>query len=225
MSDAKNNTFFVVDFDRTLVDSDKLLEVFVEIASRYSTISSEQVRKLDFEIKQRGDSLFLAQYVRETLNDEGRLSDWEKLEKDFIREARHLNFLLLGADEFLEWLTLNNRDFGILTYGDPLWQKLKLSATGFNHVRHIVTEHKEKGKLIAKWLQDDGGFTVPKEYGGGTYEKLVLIDDKAVSFKDMPSIAIGYWVLASGHELPSQVGDTDHNVTRYDNLLDILKVV
>lgn len=225
MNDAKNNTFYVVDFDRTLVDSDKLLEVFVEISGKYSPISGEQIKRLDAEIKQRGDTLFLAQYIRTTLSEKNRLGDWEKLEKSFIHEARYLNFLLPGADEFLEWLTLNNQDFGILTYGDPLWQKLKLSATGFNHVRHIVTEHKEKGKLIAKWLQDDGGFTVPKEYGGGTYEKLVLIDDKAVSFKDMPSSAVGYWVLANGHELPSQVGDTDYNVTRYDNLLDILKVV
>jgi len=221
--ETKNADFFIVDFDRTLVDSDKLLEVFTEIANTYFDIPREQIEKANEDVKKRGDSFDTAGYVRDHLNDEGRGQEWESLEKKFIHESRALNYLLPGASELLEWLAAHGKRYGILTYGDPLWQHLKLTAAGFNHLRHIVMEKKEKGRLISSWQRRDGSFRIPRELGGGDAGRIILIDDKAVSFADFPGEpSLGYWVLHPAHELPSQRGSVQKNVERHEDLYAVL---
>lgn len=215
--------FYIVDFDRTLADSDKLLEIFIEIADKYFHIPKEQIEQADTDIKQRGDTFFLANYIRDHLNTEGRIEQWADLEKQYIHESRSLNYLLPGAAELLEWLTTNNKRYGILTYGDPLWQRMKLTAAGFNHVQRIIMEKKEKGRLIQSWQQPDGLFHLPEELGGGTVKRIALIDDKAVSFTDFPGLpSCGYWVLGS-KELPSQQGAVPENVARHGDLYSVIK--
>lgn len=215
--------FYIVDFDRTLVDSDKLLEVFIEITEQHIGIPKEQIEAADRDIKNRGDSFDTAGYVRDHLTQDGRREEWEVLEKQFIHESRSLNYLLAGAAELLDWLDSNKKPYGILTYGNPLWQRLKLTAAGFNHVPHIVMQQKEKGKLVSGWLKE-GMFDIPQELGGGHSRAVVMIDDKAVSFADFPEApSRGYWVLDPSHELPSQQGSVPANVTRHSDLHSVLE--
>ena len=215
--------FYIVDFDRTLADSDKLIEIFMEIADKYFQIPKQQIEQVDREVKQRGDTFFLASYVRDHLKEEDRLDDWQKMEKMFIHESRALNYLLPGANELLDWLLVNKQRFGILTYGDPFWQKLKLSASGFNHVPRIIMEQKEKGRLIGTWQQEDGTFLLPQEFGGGNADAVVLIDDKAVSFQNFPPLpSYGYWVLNPERELLSQKGSVPENVKRFNDLFAVV---
>ncbi len=215
--------FYIVDFDRTLVDSDKLTEVFIEIADQYGAISREQVAKADADMKQIGDSFDTAGYVRDHLTREGRLDAWQDLEKQFIHECRALNMLLPGAAELLEWLAQHGKRYGILTYGNPLWQRLKITAAGFKHVRHIIIEKKEKGKIVSSWQLPDGRFRIPEELGRSEVDRIVMIDDKAVSFDGFPGgPSKGYWVLDPNHELPSQKGTVPTNVVRASNLADVI---
>lgn len=215
--------FYIVDFDRTLVDTDKLLEIFMEIASTYYEIPREQIKKADADVKATGDSFDTAGYVRDHLFDKGRNDDWDDLQKRFIHESRSLNYLLPGAAEFLEWLDAHGERYGILTYGHPLWQKLKMTAAGFNHVHHIVMEQKEKGKFIRSWQDAEGGFNIPDEFGKGLADRVVLIDDKAISFADFPDTsAIGYWVVDQDHLLPSQEGVVPENVVRVGDLQTLI---
>lgn len=216
--------FYIVDFDRTLADSDKLLEVFIEIANDYFNIPREQLIKVDADIKARGDSNDMATYVRDHLAEVGESERWSDLEKRFIHDSRALNYLLPGATELQSWLASNKKRYGILTYGNPLWQRMKLTAAGFNHVPRIVTEHKHKGRLIHGWQQSDGTFLLPHELGGGRAKKVILIDDKAVSFEEFPdSPSQGYWVLDPSHELPSQQGTVPANVIRHTDLYSVLQ--
>jgi phosphoserine phosphatase len=219
MQQTKNIEFYIVDFDRTIADSDKLLEIFIEIADTYFHISKEHLAQVDADIKQRGDTFFLASYVRDQLSSEGRIGEWGDLEKRFIHESRALNYLLPGATELLEWLASHGKRYGILTYGDPLWQRLKLTAAGFNHVHHIILEQKEKGKIISGWQKSDGTFRLPDAFGGGSVDRIIMIDDKAVSFDSFPALpSKGLWVLNPEHELSSQQGTVPNNVTRYSDL-------
>lgn len=219
-----SDVFYIVDFDRTLADSDKLLEVFIEIANNYFDIPREQLIKVDADIKARGDSNDMAGYVRDHLAEQGEGEKWGDLEKRFIHDSRALNYLLPGATELQGWLSANNKRHGILTYGNPLWQKMKLTASGFNHVPRIVTEHKHKGRLIRDWQQADGTFAIPHEFGGGFASKVILIDDKAVSFADFPSAPSGgHWVLDPSRELPSQQGVVPGNVQRHSDLFSVIE--
>lgn len=224
VSAQNDGEFYIVDFDRTLVDTDKMTEVFIEIAEEHGAISREQIVKANNDVTQTGDSFDTAGYVRDRLMAEDRGDEWDALEKQYIHESRSLNYLLPGAAELLEWLAANGKRYGILTYGNPLWQRIKLTASGFNHVRHIILEQKEKGRLIASWQRDDGAFRLPEAFGGGWADYIVLIDDKAVSFAEFPSApSYGYWVLDPAHELPSQQGDVPDTVTRLTNLSSVVE--
>lgn len=215
--------FYIVDFDRTLVDTDKMTEVFIEIAEQHGAISREQIQKANNDVTRTGDSFDTAGYVRDRLMAEGRSEEWDALEKQYIHESRSLNYLLPGAADVLERLAAHGKRYGILTYGNPLWQHIKLTASGFNHVRHIILEQKEKGRLIASWQRDDGSFRLPDAFGGGWADFIVLIDDKAVSFAEFPSSpSCGYWVLDPAHELPSQQGSVPDNVTRLAHLSSVV---
>lgn len=210
--------FVIVDFDRTLADSDKLLEVFVQVANEYTTIPREQLEQAAADVVRRGDSFDTAGYVRDHLLAENRLDDWEKLEQWYIREAKSLDMLMPQAQEFLEYLDAHSYRYGILTYGNPLWQRLKLSASRLQHIPHIVMTHKQKGRLIATWRVDDG-FELPTEFGGGKVSSVVLIDDKAVSFDEFPgSPSRGYWVADQQALMPSQQGSVPGNVTSVRDL-------
>lgn len=226
MLETRIDEFYIVDFDRTLVDSDKLLEVFIEIAEDYISISSEQINKAYEDVKARGDSFDTASYVRDHLAESNESEKWSELEKRYIHESHSLNYLLPGASELLEWLTQSDKRYGILTYGNPLWQKLKLSAAGFNHIRRIIMEQKEKGRLISSWQQEDGLFHVPDDLGHYIAESVVLIDDKAVSFAEFPGVpSRGYWVLDPSRELPSQQGTVPANVSRHTDLYGVIEAL
>lgn len=217
------DTFYIVDFDRTLVDSDKLLQVFIEITNQYISLPLEQIQKIDADIKAKGDSFDTASYVRDKLADQSASDLWGRLEKQFIHESRALNMLLPGAYELLERLNRERLPHGILTYGNPLWQHLKLTASGFNHVRRIVTTNKHKGQFISSWQRDDSSFRLPQEYGGGVAGRIVLIDDKAASFDGFPSSpSQGYQVLDMASALPAQLGVTPSNVTHVMSLQQVI---
>lgn len=219
----KDVEFYIVDFDRTLVDSDKLTEVFVEISQEYIDIPASEIEAADRNGKSNGTSFDTAGYVRDRMNQESRDEEWSKLEKQFIHESRAFNYLLPGAAELLEWLAANGKHYGILTYGNPLWQHLKLTAAGFNHTRHMILEQKEKGRLISSWQKNDGSFRLPDALGRISASHIIMIDDKAVSFDHFPaSPSKGYWVLDPTNELPSQQGIVPTNVDRYNDLASVI---
>lgn len=214
-----DDSFYIIDFDRTLADSDKLFDVFLGVVDHYLVLPREQVESAYADVKARGDSFDTASYVRDHLADRGDTDQWEQLEKQFIHESRALNMLLPGAVELLAYLHSSRSRYGILTYGNPLWQHLKLTASGFNHVHRIVMEQKEKGRLVSSWLHSDGLYHLPQEFGGGTARRIIMMDDKAVSFEGFPAEpSVGYQVVDQSKILPSQVGDIPANVTIFGTL-------
>lgn len=213
--------FYIIDFDRTLADSDKLLDVFMGVSSQYVSIPREEIERADADVKARGDSFDTASYVRNRLMELDELDRWEELVKRFIHESRAFNMLLPGATELLDALSVRELRYGILTYGNPLWQGMKLTAAGFNHMPRIILEHKHKGRLISSWQQYNGSFILPLEYGGGSVDRIVLLDDKAVSFDDFPAApSQGVHVVDLAHALPSQAGDTPANVIQVATLTE-----
>lgn len=214
--------FYIIDFDRTLADSEKLFEVFVEIAQQFTPIPEDQITSAHEQMIAKGDSFDTAGYVREHLIEIGEVDRWDELEKKFIHESRSLNMLLPGAKELLTELHDRGEHYGILSYGNPLWQHLKITAAGFNHVHRIVTVNKEKGRLVSSWQQSDGTFKLPGEYGGGVASHIVMIDDKAISFKDFPAApSQGYWVVNKENILSSQEGEVPENVVHCDDLIKV----
>ena len=222
----KHHTFFVLDFDRTLADSDKLLRAFIEVVNQYIDLPLEQVEKMNADVRRKGDSFDTATYVRDRLLAHHTKEDWDRLEKQFIQESRPLDMLMPGAAELLDFLEENQLPYGVLTYGNPLWQRLKLAASKFNHVRRIVTTNKYKGELIASWQQENGAFILPGEFASAHAQRIVLIDDKAQSFRGFPEQnAIGYQVVDYAQLLPAQSGALPRNVTHLPSLSELIPIL
>lgn len=219
------DAFYILDFDRTLADNDKLLEVFLQVADEYIDLPPEQIQAAAADVSKRGDSFDTAGYVRDHLAARNRLDDWDRLEHWYVQETKSLDMLLPGAAELLELLDRSDYRYGMLTYGNPLWQRLKLAAARLNHIPHIIMTTKEKGNLITSWRQMSE-YVLPQEFGGGTVEQIILIDDKAASFADFPVHPCrGYWVLPQGGELPSQKGTVPSNVVRVSSLYDVIDIL
>ncbi len=226
MQTKPENKFYILDFDRTLADIDKLLEVFMQIADQHAAISRAQIEAVDADMKRRGDSFDTAGYVRDYLMAQDRLGEWDQLVKQYIHESHSLDMLMPGASELIAYLERTEARYGILTYGNPLWQRLKLSAAGFNHVPHIITTTKEKGILIRSWQDDDGLFHLPLEFNGGTADAVVLIDDKAVSFDGFPDLpSRGFHVFDPANYLPAQQGSVPANVASIKSLHDVSQLL
>jgi len=130
-----------------------------------------------------------------------------------------------GATELLESLQRARVPYMILTYGGRDWQRAKLRAAGLAHEPQMIISGKEKGELIAEWYNDARQcFVVPMEGGPEMFTRIVLVDDKAVSFAGLPAQASGYW-LCAGPQLPSQKGSVPVGVQQIDSLHQLVTSV
>lgn len=218
-----SDTFYVVDFDRTLVDSDILLERFIAVVAKHTDVSTEGIVQAGQRAQQQGESFDAARYVRATLALQGHDEHWRELSDRFAEESSAGDMMLPGAARLLEALGGQKCRYGILTYGSPLWQGLKIRASGLHEVPRIITTHKEKGRTIAAWRLNGDEFALPPEFGGGVVQSIVLIDDKAVSFDGFPGApSHGFHVVSSELGLPAQRGSVPGNVQRLTSLHEVV---
>lgn len=222
MSKPIADTFYILDFDRCIGNTDKLFDAFERTVVDHTGLTAWSLRNVRHEVEAVGDSFDTATYVRAQLHLANEEQKWRALERDFVSSSEKETMLTPGAQELLDWLNSNNLPYGILTYGEKIWQKLKIQAAGLKEVPQLITTNKHKGSVIQEWQRTDGVFKLPDELGGGLYRSLVLIDDKAVSFDNFPPLpSTGYWVLPRGHVLPSQAGEVPGNVTRLASLKSV----
>lgn len=200
------DVFFVLDFDRCLGRTEKLQALLEEAITNEGIVDLGMIQYAHREVKKTGGSFDTAAYVRQVLKD--RQLDvnriWGKIEADFIASAQHEDVLEPHAKELLDILYERQLPFGIVTFGGYDWQTAKLRASGLIDLSYIITSYKEKGRMIASWQQQDRSFLIPEELsgeGGLTVRRVVLIDDKPVSFDDIPGEVIGVCVS------PTATGD------------------
>jgi beta-phosphoglucomutase-like phosphatase (HAD superfamily) len=195
---------FVIDFDRTLVDSSRLGHLFLDALGECSKVDmSELHARLDTE---KGKSFNLLDAAYDVIGLDETLKG--QVEKKFIETAEALRstpknrggFFEKGALELLELLDPEQRM--IFTYGsDERWQRLKLKAAGLYDQHHqITTEMGVDGKpvpkpvLLAHMWQGDH-FEVSSVHSGDTplhAKKLVMIDDKYENLENLPDGVEGY---------------------------------
>ena len=184
---SKNKSvFYVLDLDRTLFDTDAYVGKYIEIARQFD---EKIAQKLQFIWSEQDISL------RGWVSKEQGDLFQQNIEAMLEDKVAPDDLLMLGAKEFLAALPAKQIDFGIATFGDRLYQAHKLKLSGLSGIPYIMTGE-SKGELIASWQDENGLFTVPKELGDSSvkYSSIVLIDDKARSFKGLPRQARGYWL-------------------------------
>ncbi len=121
---------------------------------------------------------------------------------------------------------LAHRDmpFGIITFGDPGQQLLKLQLAGLADIPFLIADSPEKAAAMKAW-QRDGGFMLPGIFSDrlSFVKEIILVDDKAAAFHDMPDGIRGYLYRPSGRVVQEfQAGDVPASVKTIAHLLDVI---
>lgn len=223
---TENKTFYILDFDRCIGNTNVLFDAFERTVVAHTGLTAWSLRNVRQEVEAVGDSFDTATYVRAQLHLGHLEGKWHELVESFVEGCAGLETLNPGASDLMAWLKQQELPFGTVTYGEATWQKLKMRAAGLGDMPCLITSNKHKGVLFREWQGIDGRFILPEELGGGTYDSVVLIDDKAVSFDSFPELpSLGYWVLKAGRELSSQQGTVPENVTRLESLEELLTLL
>jgi hypothetical protein len=211
------DTFFVLDFDRCIGNTVGFQSVLEEVLTRagLSVVSFQEARA---RIEASGRTFDTINQAHLMLREIGSDIAWESIRQQLIEEAQAKDMLLPYARELLTKLDDLHLPYGIITYGaEEAWQLVKLEGARLLAIPHLVTHIEEKGKLLTGWKHDDR-FIVPpaltRDFKQLEVSQLVLIDDKAKSFWDIPEGVVGVHVIApGGNVLPSQRGAIPAHVT------------
>lgn len=222
---ARQETFFAIDFDRCISNTDALFDVFYAVVDDHEELNREQLIKARKAIEDNGGSFDQITALKEHLSETSLLAFID----EFIQRSRTQDLLNPGSRELMGALDANSVAYGIITYGNSDWQDIKIRASGISGISVLITPHGRKAEIVNSWQKDDGLFTIPHTLaptdGELRTETVVLIDDKALAFTHLSSHARGYWVKSSTASLlPSQIGDVPDNVSEVFSMADIIKL-
>ena len=192
MAAPEFSTFYVLDLDRTLLDTIKATELMRGVIALHDAELAARLEQRFEDYSASGESFSMRDFIAENVNEDEMI----RIEAKYKEVAVDWELLNPGAKELLEYLSdKESAGFGILTYGSELGQKMKIEAVAeLGAVPYLVTAETYKGAQIATWRENDGLYHLPEELGGGTAKKIVFVDDKPFSFKGLPIDCRGYLV-------------------------------
>lgn len=195
------DTLYVLDFDRTLVDSSRLGHLLLDAVDVLKYDSTALRQRLD---EGRGKSLQLLAEVEKTIGHE-QLGELKTIFMDLAIAARVKKygdggFFEPGARYLLGAIPEGQRM--VFTYGDDAqWQTWKLEAAGLTDQHYAITTQKDehgkplpKPQLLGNMKQDDGTFVMRSIKGDKAIvaKALIMIDDKPENLTGLPDGVTGY---------------------------------
>lgn len=213
------NTFYVLDFDRCLGNTDAIQTLLETVITTELGVTTDTLRAARSAMEAKGQTFTTIQHVHRLIEESGSRKTWEDIRNQLIKMAPTVDLLLPYARDLLRLLDEKQLPHGIITYGvEEAWQLTKLEIAGLLDIPHLVTKIETKGELLAGWQQPDGSFIVPpaltKQFKPFLADEIVLVDDKARSFWNIPNGVRGVHVIArGGNKLPSQQGNVPPQVT------------
>lgn len=218
---AAIDRYYLLDLDRTLLDTAKVFAVFQQYLAERSVEHRALTELLSQESQQleaTGYSFDAGDWLEEKLG----AVETDELLQDFISQLKTSSEIFLndGATELIKSV---EGQYGIMTTGGKTWQEMKLRLVGLDGQPHMITSRKDKGQLIGEWArQPDGAWRLPEAFDELVVRQLILVDDKAAVFAGLPESIQGYWYCPSGDQLVSQSGSVPGNVDTIRQLSDVV---
>lgn len=216
--------FYVIDFDRCLGNVDASFSLLQSIIGEMGLVSSDEFAKVRADTEARGESFTVFGYLKAYTTDQVT----QQVVDEFIRRGKDAasdSLLEAGAQEFINWLDKNHKYYGIMSYGDRIWQPTKIAASGLGKVACMIVDNPQKASVITTWRNKaNGQYELPQAFGGYTTSEIILIDDKATAFDMLPEGTRGYWVVKDGHTLPFQQGIVPSVITRVEQINQIINL-
>lgn len=215
--------FWAIDFDRCIGNVDALYGVFERLISEATdAVDVADLEEARAQVELAGGSFDVLAYVKQYIHDDAQYQALLQAYTQATEEVRSA-FINPGTLELFAYLESRSLPYGIVSYGHEEWQRLKIAAAGLADLPCLILDHPQKGAVIASWQTSDG-FIVPEKLTttqGLTCERIVLVDDKAVSFSGLPDGARGYWVRLADL-IPSQMGTVPVSVTAVTSLFEVV---
>lgn len=210
--------FYILDLDRTLIRTDDLRGLFEDVIAESGLISRKEIHEARMLVKSNFDMAgFVYGQLTERTSPEEAAAAMTRLRAKFVGAAQVNDYFEPHARELIDLLESRQLAFGILTAGGQDWQQAKIEAVGLEKVPHLIVQTTRKGDLIASWRQTDGQYYLPDELTGQPRviaTSLVFVDDRKVSFLDIPSDVCAIRVLSvSAGEAQEVEEDLPANVT------------
>jgi len=192
VNDHNISTYYILDLDRTLFDTEKSTQVMRGVVALHDTDLAAALEQRFEESTLLGESFSMRDFIAENVGEEAML----KVEALYHAAALDHDLLNPSARELLSYIrSQQGSEMGILTYGSPLGQAMKIKAvTELDGIPFLITPETFKGAQIASWHQADGYYHLPAELGGFLAKHIVFVDDKPFSFKGLPIDCTGYLV-------------------------------
>jgi len=216
-------TYFVLDFDRTIGNTDKFNELLEYVISEETNIKIEFLRHARFKAEAEGQSFDAIAYLHQYLKEIDSSLTWIDIQQKYISTIQKEDMLEPNAGELLKILDKKQLQYGFITYGNEAWQLAKIEGANLLSVPHLVTHIQEKGIILTGWKQDTGEFLLPpalsKTFESFVASTIVFLDDKAASFNNIPEGVIGIRVRPSeGIKLQAQMGTIPEEVVEVEGI-------
>lgn len=185
--------FQLIDLDRTLFNTALFVEHISQYVDRERPGMGTELQQQFETAYQNEQTFFILTYLRELFGDEW----FEAMVQNMVAEYGAEAYMQPGARERLELagkLSDLQPGWGILTYGNPKDQALKLAIAGLQDAPVYIADIPDKGGLIAGWKQVDGSYVLPVALTSERVELLSFEDDKLRAFQDLPEDVIGIWL-------------------------------
>lgn len=184
---------YVLDLDRTLIDTDKIVELLEEVLNQQGFDSSTIVEKIERARLSENDI-----DAKEAIDSLG-IGAWKAVEKYFLQESMKDKLVFDDARSFLGRIRSADLPHIILTFGvSRAWQSLKLKSAGLEDVPSIVSNSREKSRTINGWRSENGVYT-PPGFAKLSASNIVLVDDRPGAFLDISDNNLkGYLINRSG---------------------------
>lgn len=207
---AQVDDYFLLDFDRVLGNTPNLFELLLETARESGSEEiADQLKQAYGEATTNTSSLSVARFLQENSDNPDLL---DEIKEDFLKNAweGYSDLTMPGTGDFIDYLSRKGVPYGILSFGDPKWQEMKIAAAGLDNIPQMIVDTKHKAKVAAEWF-DGSDFIIPRQLTPSSVgnialkaEHVVVVDDKLDAFKDMGVQMRGYLVNPNT-SLPQEV--------------------
>jgi len=191
MNEDSIGTYYILDLDRTLLDTEKAANVLRDVVARHNPQLAAALAQNVEDYSLHDKSFSMRDFILGQIGE----PETAEIEAAFMVAAARQDLLNAGARELMAFIaSLEDARFGILTYGSASGQSMKIRAAGLDRVASLVTSIAFKGEQMSAWRGEDGRYHLPEVLGGFTANTIVLIDDKSFSFQGLADDCRGYWV-------------------------------
>lgn len=199
------STFFVLDFDRCIGNTDKLHEILWSVIENETGTSTGILRETKRQMDEQGYTFDTVEYIAKEMLQH-KTTTWQKVRDIFVAVAKLQDVLEPQATALLDMLDNRQIPYGILTYGKEAWQLTKLEAAGLveRGVPFEITHIEHKGEILSGWKRGDE-FIIPpaltRDFLPLHVRQIVFLDDKPRSFVGIPEGVSGICVRPIAYPL------------------------